>query len=114
MSNKHTVSSAIGRKRKTMTHDDDSDDNGGCDVDGMPVSVGEQPAVRTLAGPRGPVVDLSWRYLPPTFSLGKICNKGIFNILQLSSLSHVRYCDCMLFVNALDDFALLKIQFTEI
>ena len=30
------------------------------------------------------------------------------------SLYPVRYCDFMLFMNALDDFSLLKLQFTEI
>ena len=34
------------------------------------VPVREQPAASTLAGQRGPVVDLPWRYLPPPFSLG--------------------------------------------
>ena len=40
---------------------------------GMPVPVGEQPEASTLAGPRGPVVDLSWRYLSLPFSLGNFC-----------------------------------------
>ena len=42
------------------------------------VPVREQPAASTLAGQRGPVVDLPWRYLPPPFSLGQICEKGMF------------------------------------
>ena len=39
---------------------------------GVPVLVGENPEASTLAGPRGPVVYLSWRYLSPHFSLGQI------------------------------------------
>ena len=45
---------------------------------GGAVPVGEQPASSTLKGTRVPVVDLSWRYLPPPFSLGQICEKGVF------------------------------------
>ena len=33
--------------------------------------------------------------------------------MSLSSLSPFIYCDCMLFLNALDNFALLKLQFTR-
>ena len=37
---------------------------------------------------RGPVVDLSWRYLPPTFSLGKIYEKMNFlSIVTIQSFS---------------------------
>ena len=45
---------------------------------GASVTVGENPVARTLGGQRGPVVDLSWRYLPPDFSLGQFFEKGIF------------------------------------
>ena len=38
---------------------------------GVPVPVGGHPEAITLAGQRGPVVDFSWHYLPPPFSLGK-------------------------------------------
>ena len=43
---------------------------------GVPVTVGEQLAASTLAGPIGPVIDLSWSYFHPPFSLGQICKKG--------------------------------------
>ena len=43
---------------------------------GVTLHVREQPAVSTLADPRGPTVDLSWRYLSPPFSLGKFSLQG--------------------------------------
>ena len=70
------MSSTIHRKRKITTHNDDSDDNDGGDVDGG--ASADWGTAITLAGIRGPVVDLSWRYLPPLYSLGQICEKGIF------------------------------------
>ena len=44
---------------------------------GVPVPVGKQPSAITLTGPRVPVVDLSWHYLPRPFSLGQIFKKRI-------------------------------------
>ena len=45
---------------------------------------------------------------------GTNLRKRDLKILSLSSLSPFIYCDCILFLNALDDFALLKLQFTEV
>ena len=42
---------------------------------GVPVTVDEQPETPTLTGPRGPVVDMSWCYLPPPFSMRQIYEK---------------------------------------
>ena len=44
---------------------------------GVPVLVGKNPEANTLAGPRGPVVYLKWRYLPPNVSLGQMCKKEL-------------------------------------
>ena len=70
---KHTVSSTICRKRQITTCDYDRDDNDVGDVGGG-TRAGWGTA-STLAGPRVPAVDLSWRYLPPSFSLVQIPKK---------------------------------------
>ena len=44
---------------------------------GVPVPVGEHPPASTLAGPRGTIVDFSWRYFTPSFSMGQIFEKEI-------------------------------------
>ena len=64
------MSSTIRRKRQITTENDDSDDDDGGDVEEC-VSA-DWVTVSTLTGLRGPVVDLSWHYLPPTFYLGQI------------------------------------------
>ena len=61
------MSSTIHGKRQIVTHNDDIDEDDGGDVDGG-ASSGWRTA-RTLVFPRGPDVDLSWRYLPPDFSM---------------------------------------------
>ena len=66
----------IYRKRQITTHVYDINDDDGGDVDGND-SAGRGTA-STLAGLRGPIIDLSWRYLPPPFSLGKFIGKGVF------------------------------------
>ena len=70
------MSSTIHKKIQITTHNDDSDDDDGGDVDGS-ASNGWRTAI-TLAGLRGPVVDLPWCYLPPPFSMGQIYEKGNF------------------------------------
>ena len=69
---KHTVSSTICMKRQITTHDDLAMTMAETMLTGVPVPVGEQPEASTLVGPRGTVVDFSWRYLPPPFSMVKI------------------------------------------
>ena len=70
------MSSTIHKKIQITTHNDDSDEDEGVDVDGS-ASNGWWTAI-TLAGLRGPVVDLPGSYLPPPFSMGQIYEKGIF------------------------------------
>ena len=68
---------------------------------GVPVPVGGHPVARTLAGPRGPVVDFSWRYFPPTFFYRTNFRKKKFlNIVNIQSFScHILrlyvICECI-------------------
>ena len=70
---------AADRAKKNQNGNDEGD-SGGEEEDAVAPSSGKrghegkskQPSASTLAGPRGPVVDFSWRYLPPPFSLGQM------------------------------------------
>ena len=82
------MSSTICRKIQITTCDYDRDDNDVGDVGGDTRS--GWGTASTLAGPRVPAVDLSWRYLPLPFSLGifyekefsKYCNYPVFLLLD--------------------------------
>ena len=66
----------ICRKRQITTHNYDSDEDDGGDVEGG-ASDGWVRA-STLTFLRDPIIDLSWCYFPPPYYLGNCYEKGNF------------------------------------